>query len=249
MADALKPFHKIDEDIDTLAIAIEDFTDRLQSFVERERTFTRDASHELRTPLAVLSGSIDLLRQMESFSEKGDKVVVRMRQTIVDMASLLETLLMLAREDDGKLESVSININELLQNVIADTKGAFDHSDTEVKVINHAQFEVTAPNKVLNILFTNLLKNAMHHGQGAPVTVSVERSCVTISDRGPGMSEDMIRKAFQPFYRGVSDDKGHGLGLSIVHRLCQRFAWQISMKSESGEGTSVSVTFPNSKEV
>jgi signal transduction histidine kinase len=249
LADALKPFHKIDEDVDTLAIAIEDFNDRLQSFVERERTFTRDASHELRTPLAVLNGSIDVLQQMEKFSEKGDSVVLRMRQTIADMASLLETLLMLVREDDGQLEVVSIDINELLQKVSDDTKSALEVSAAQVEIINHARIEVTAPNKVLNILFTNLLKNALHHGKGASVTVDVNRSSVTISDRGPGMSEDMIAKAFQPFYRGVSDDKGHGLGLSIVKRLCERFAWQLVMQSEPGQGTSVTVSFPNSREV
>ena len=199
LADALKPFHKIDEDIDTLAIAIEDFTDRLQSFVERERTFTRDASHELRTPLAVLNGSIDVLRQMEKFSEKGDTVVARMRQTVMDMAALLETLLILAREDDGKLESVSTDINQLLHKVIADTKGALEESTTQVEIINHARFAVTAPDKVLNILFTNLLKNALHHGRGSAVTLTVESDSVTVSDGGPGMSEDMIQKPASHF--------------------------------------------------
>ncbi|MVF13224.1 HAMP domain-containing histidine kinase [Ketobacter sp. MCCC 1A13808] len=249
---ALKPFHEVDADIDSLATAIEHFTFRLQSFVERERTFTRDASHELRTPLAVLKGSLDVLDQMETFTEKGATVVMRMRQTIDDMVSLSETLLMLAREDDGKLDKVNIVINDLIATLVTGvvasvSEGVQETRSTAIDVVNESRFEVLAPDKVLNILFTNLLKNALVHGAGAAVTIRIGAESVTVQDEGPGMNSEMQKKVLQPFYRSANDGKGHGLGLSIVDRLCQRFGWQLEIASEPGKGSAITVYFPRAR--
>ena len=50
-------------EVDVMIDAIDSFTERLDTFIERERIFTRDASHELRTPIAVFKGSLDLLQR------------------------------------------------------------------------------------------------------------------------------------------------------------------------------------------
>ncbi len=252
LASDLRPFHSIDADIDTLATSIEHFAARLHSFIERERTFTRDASHELRTPLAVLKGSMDVLEQVETFSTQGQGVILRMRKTVQDMEELIETLLLLAREEDTQLEVSPILLNDLLPTIIAQTQRALGAEDDLVILEQNTLLEVPASSKVLTILMTNLLRNAIHHGaspESPPGSVSVRISdhAVTVTDTGPGMDEEQMRKAFQPFYRGSSDGQGHGLGLTIVKRLCHRFGWQLEPHSAVGQGMTISIRFPEAR--
>ncbi|WP_020406043.1 sensor histidine kinase [Hahella ganghwensis] len=252
LASDLRPFHAVDADIDALATSIEHFAARLQLFIERERTFTRDASHELRTPLAVLKGSMDVLEQMESFSSRGQGVLVRMRKTVQDMEGLIETLLLMAREEDNQQDSTPILLNDLVPTIISQTQHALGVAEDTVTFEQHTLLEVSAPSKVLTILLTNLLRNAIRHGIPAGekpggVTVIIEDQTIAVKDTGQGMDEEQMRQAFQPFYRGTADGEGHGLGLAIVKRICQRFAWELKAHSGVGKGTKVTIEFPQGK--
>jgi signal transduction histidine kinase len=87
-------------EVDVMIDAIDSFAERLDTFIERERIFTRDASHELRTPIAVFKGSLDLLQRKSDRSEDDEKAFARMRRTVEDMEGLIETLLLLARGEE-----------------------------------------------------------------------------------------------------------------------------------------------------
>ena len=76
--------------------------------------FTRDAGHELRTPVAVFKGSLELLEQVEDRPAFEKKALMRMRRTVSDMESLLQTLLMLAREEDTASPSEDVDVNQVV---------------------------------------------------------------------------------------------------------------------------------------
>ncbi|MGH8147017.1 MAG: sensor histidine kinase, partial [Rhodanobacteraceae bacterium] len=62
---------------------------------------------------------------------------------------------------------------------------------------------------------------------------------------GSGMSEEDLERAFQPFYRGSrTGGKGHGIGLAIVRRIADRYAWQVMLESTPGMGTTATAHFP-----
>lgn len=243
LTQALAPFHQVDVDIAALATAIEHFASRLQLFIERERSFTRDASHELRTPLAVLKGSLDVLDQMGPVSERNEQVTKRMRDTVSEMENLIETLLLLAREEDNALPADSINLNLMLPTIANTLRGALADRNPDIRQQDLAQLSVVAPPRILTILFSNLIRNAVIHGEGSVVQVIIQSSSVAIKDQGPGMTEAQLQKAFQPFYRGTQGTPGHGLGLTIVKRLCRRFQWTLDARSEPGVGTTITVDF------
>lgn len=238
----LQPFHAIDADIDALTTALEHFTHRLQSFLERERSFTRDASHELRTPLAVLRGSLDVLDQQEQFSGASEKVIARMRNTLKDMEGLIETLLLLAREESEPLPAEPNLLNALIPDVIQQLKRSLREQAIEINVQENNPLQVFAPVKVLNIILNNILRNALVHG-GSKVDVLISGNAVTVKDYGPGMDKEQVERIFQPFFRGETSAEGHGLGMAIIKRLCDRFGWQISIYSAPGAGTAITVSF------
>jgi signal transduction histidine kinase len=61
------------------------------------------------------------------------------------------------------------------------------------------------------------------------------------------MEQQQLEKVFDPFYRVNADGNGHGLGLTIVKRLCNQFGWALTIRSKPGEGTCISVSFPKRK--
>lgn len=235
----------------TMIDALDHFTERLTAFVERERTFTRDASHELRTPLAVLKGSLDLLQRSEARPSGDADALMRMRRTVADMEALIETLLLLAREDEVSTPSEPVAVNDVVTHEL-ELLGQLAHrSGNQLKVTENAALRIPAPRKAVGILVSNLLRNALSYTRDGVVEVEVHERGVRIKDTGIGMSDDDLDRVFEPFFRADSaretdaerGSSGHGLGLSIVRRLCAQYGWKLGVESAPGHGTVVDVTF------
>ena len=61
------------------------------------------------------------------------------------------------------------------------------------------------------------------------------------------MSQHQLEHVFEPFYRAHADSNGHGLGLTIVTQLCNRYGWKLKIRSKQGEGTRITVVFPKAR--
>lgn len=260
LADAVRSFDfqegnfnafRLDEFVDTsdpevlaLMNAMEQFSSRLERFVARERNFTRNASHELRTPLAVIKANLELLQKFPDLPKR-DEVIERMSRTVRDMESLVETLLILARESESKLAWSSVVLNDLVAEQFDQVRRALNKPGIETRLTADCLLETEAPERVLGIIFHNLLRNAITFTDAGEVSVHIDEHSVQIRDTGCGMSEADLERAFEPFYRAHDrSNEGYGLGLAIVSRLCRRFGWPLEVDSELGAGTLFRVNFP-----
>jgi signal transduction histidine kinase len=231
----------------TLINAFNQFIHRLESFIQRERNFTRNASHELRTPLAVLRSNLQLLSRQTDPDSRA-RTLERMDRTVRDMESLVETLLILARESESRLNWSSVVLNDMLADMLDQIAATFDRPNLSTGVRANGLLEIKAPERVLAIVFTNLLRNALNYTEEGHVYVLIDRHGVTVQDTGCGMSEADLERMFEPFYRGHDrSNEGYGLGLSIVRRLCDRFGWNLHADSELGAGTEIRVEFPQAR--
>ncbi|HKL53600.1 MAG TPA: HAMP domain-containing sensor histidine kinase [Wenzhouxiangellaceae bacterium] len=236
-----------DPEVLALVNAFEQFTTRLERFVARERNFTRNASHELRTPLAVLKANLDLVRKNPE-SPRLPATIERMSRTVRDMESLVETLLLLARESESKLSWSSVVLNDLVADQLEQVEKAIDRPSVKTEFHADCLLETEAPERVLGIIFHNLLRNAMTFTEDGTVSVHIDRHSVTIRDTGCGMTEEDLERVFEPFYRAHDrSNEGYGLGLAIVARLARRFGWPLEVESEVGAGTSFRVSFPKAR--
>ena len=119
----------------------------------------------------------------------------------------------------------------------------------QILVKQDAQLTIQAPVRVVQILVTNLIKNAITYTQRGQVEVLIGPRSIRVSDSGVGMTAEELKQAFEPFYRSVQareSSKGHGLGLSIVRRLVSQFGWHVDAQSEPGHGTTIEVGFVTS---
>lgn len=226
-----------DVETDALVDAIEAFVERIGQFVVRERNFTRYASHELRTPLAVIKGSIANLQQLHN-DEKSQRQLQRMATTVSDMEALLETLLLLAREENLQQDAEAICVNDLGALVLDQLRLSQPASGVTLQQQNQGFLHVHAPQRLLSIVLINLLKNALAHTRAGHVKLIVDNRGFSVEDTGSGIAANDFEHIFAPFYRSSTNtEKGYGLGLSIVQKIADQLGWTISVQSEEGKGS------------
>lgn len=236
---------KVDGEVRVLAESLKEFTQRLKKQLQREREFTHDVSHELRTPLAVICGSLEILEKQKPVSPLQQRAISRMQTTSNDMLSLIETLLVLARDSEtSEQPSEHIEINQLLPPLIQQTNRTHNADQhVEITLQETATFEVNAPSQAVNIVIGNLLQNACNYTDKGKIVVEVKAGSISVSDTGSGIAEDALERIQQPFQRSNNQVDGYGLGLDIVRRLCERFGWELNMNSQINQGTEVTVNF------
>jgi signal transduction histidine kinase len=248
--DALLPENlpvRADGDVESLAYALHGFATRLEEFVERERAFTRDASHELRTPLTVIKASADMLTDEDSppFTQRTAERILR---AVRDMESLIDSFLILARESDSGLPEEEFSVNDVVHEEIERAEPLCEGKPVHILREERAALVLYSSPRAFSVLIGNLIRNACQYTDRGRVTVTVESDRVVVRDTGSGMSEQELKRAFVSFFRGDQGrGSGHGIGLTIVKRLADRFGWEVGMSSEEGVGTTVTVTFPDAQ--
>lgn len=237
------PF-KTDDEIQLLANSIVHLGERLDSFIERERNFTRDASHELRSPLTVIRIASDMLLSEQGLTPTTEKSVLKIKRAADDMEDLTEAFLLLARESDNALSADEVCINEIIDEEV-DRAQAFNRTKKiPINVSSTGRLLIPAADKVVSVLLGNLIRNAILYTEHGHIDITVTHSSVIIKDSGIGMPEDQVEQIFSPFYRGNNTAAvGHGVGLTIVKRLSDRFGWPLKIDSAPEKGTCIEIQF------
>lgn len=237
-----------DEDVAVLADALYQFAQRLESYVERERNFTRDVSHELRSPLTVLKMAADMLMNEPGIRESGRRSIERIKRAATDMEELVQAFLLLARESDRSLPAESVSINEVVGEEIEKSWLLIEGKPIEIRVQEHHGLAVEASRKVLSVMLGNLIRNAFSYTDAGRVDIEISDRRFTIQDSGIGIPAPDVENIFKPYFRaGGRQRGGHGVGLTIVKRFSDRFGWPVEIQSTPGEGTRVSVEFANAE--
>ena len=183
----------------------------LKEAFERERAFTRYASHELRNPLATLQAQLDAL---EAGVIPKEEALKEGRQALARMRSILDGLLLLAREPRAELEPLPLR--PLVEAAVRALPEAA-RSRVEVDLPDEEPW-VLADEGLFSRALENLLQNALKHGEGrVRVTARPEGDRVElwVQDEGPGVPPELLPKLTQPFFRG-GRRPGLGLGLALA---------------------------------
>lgn len=243
--DPLRLPRDADDEVRELAEALMRYAQRLNEFVGRERDFTRDASHELRSPLTVIQLAAGMLETDPGLGESSRRAVARIGRAVRDMDELTSAFLLLARESQTGLPLEVICINDVLEEELDRARLLAADKPVESRLIATHRLFVDAPEKVLPVLLGNLLRNAFSYTDSGEVVVEIGAASVVIRDTGVGMAPGQVDAMYQPFVRGEGVRRdGHGVGLTIVRRLSDRFGWPVTIDSTLGTGTRVEIRFP-----
>ena len=233
-----------DLEVHALNDSLRTLIERVNAFVLRERNFTRDASHELRSPLTVIGLASDMLLTEQDLDRPARNSVLRIKRAATDMQELTETLLLLARESDHGVSMDEVCVNDVIREEFERSRNLIDAKPVEVEIHDSHQLKILASEKVVSVLIGNLLRNAFIYTDEGRVDIEIDQYEVRISDSGIGIPQQTLGNVFKPFVRGAPPGRrGHGVGLSIVKRLADRFGWVVQIASTEGVGTQVTVIF------
>ena len=232
-------------EVNTLSEALSGLSDRIETFLERERNFTRDASHELRSPITVIKIASEILLNDQGLGEQYRKQVERIRRNAKDMEELIETLLLLARDSESMLSSELVCINDIVTEEAERAETLLLDKYLKISYQTENRLNVIASDKVLSVMVGNIIRNAFSYTDEGEVKISVIGTSLIIEDSGIGIPGNQMDNLFRPFQHGKHRQRGgYGVGLTIVKMLSDRFNWPIRIESQPGRGTKVTISFP-----
>ena len=232
--------------------------DRAMKLSEMKSDFVSNVSHELRTPLASVRVFGELLRigrarDPEKVREYGEYIEMESRR----LSRLIDNILDFSRiESGGKTyEFVQANVEDVVESVMQTFRVRVRNAGFEVEYQGPVEPLPTVaidPDAIRQAL-NNLLDNAVKYSEDKKeISVQIIRESdavrIAVRDRGIGIARGEQRKIFDRFHRVgtglVHDVKGAGLGLSIVHHIVKAHGGKVSVESELGKGSTISIRIP-----
>ena len=255
------PLDDASDEIERLAVTLNEMIGRLEMSFGALRRFTADASHELKTPLTVLRADVE--RAMSERTSRGDRMVAleEALQETTRMADLVETLLTLARADEGRfdLHREPVALEPLVRDVFETASILGEEAGIQVTMPEPEPSTVLGDATRLRQLLLNLATNAIKYtARGGSVDLALARhgrtAAITMRDSGIGISAADLPHVFERFYRAdrarsrSSERGGFGLGLAISQWIAEAHGGAISVRSRLGRGTTFTVTLPIAEE-
>ena len=233
---------RLPTEIQPLVDAVNGALDRLEAAYAAERQFTAHAAHELRTPLAVLT-----LRLQQARTEGRSLDWPGVERDLDQMTRLVTQLLDLARKQSGHAgqDMRPVNLSRIAREAAAAILPLAEAAGRDLVVELPAAMAVRGRDGDLRDMVTNVLENALVHGQGAIRlcgAVQAGRAALRVTDEGAGVAEAMREALFERFRKAQAGSPGTGLGLAIVREVARSHGGSAAF--EPGPGCVVRVEVP-----
>jgi signal transduction histidine kinase len=225
--------------------------------LERLRdAFVAAVSHELRTPLTSISGFLEMLGDKEDeLGEAGRSYLGVIRRGTTRLQRIVEDLLLVAQIEADRLEldPVETDLAELATEAVAAALPSAAEQGIELVLDANGPLPLEADAGRLGQVLDNLVSNALKFTpSGGSVMVSAcngnGKVRLEVTDTGIGVPHEEIGQLFSRFYRASTATRraipGTGLGLVIARAIVDAHGGTISLESQEGEGTRVTVTLP-----
>lgn len=231
-----------------IVTVIRDISDE-KRLKEQKARFITVAAHELRTPISNMKTRLFLMKRQP---KKLDEHMAVTESVVNLMQNLVEHMFDLSRFERGiiKIEPEPINIQTLLSEVLQYQAPQAERQEISINLQMPTEpILISADPFRLTQVIINLIGNAINYTprqSEVSITVTQLEDAIIISfkDNGSGIDAEHIPNLFQPFYRASDDNKGAGLGLSIVHEIIKAHHGEITVESTLGVGTTFHIRLP-----
>jgi signal transduction histidine kinase/CheY-like chemotaxis protein len=204
-------------------------------------------AHELNNPLDGVYRYLSLAQRKKDNPQEVERYLGEAQKGLQKMSMTIRSLLSSA--NPLKAPPTTDNWQSLLQDAVKIMM--FQASDQRVRVSLHAprEFQQIPVDGDLYHVFVNIIKNAlqaMPHGGKLKVDgeVGPQNIAIHFQDSGAGLSTEELGQIFQPFYSTKDGTQGLGLGLPICRKILERYAGQLMVESQPGQGTRVTILLP-----
>ena len=257
----LQEQEELDEALNKLTLAQTKVTE-LQDLNQAKNDFISTVNHELRTPLTSIVGYVELIREMRETDPAADfsqyfDVLDRNAQILLHV---VESILSISRIDaaQGVRVTEKLSLNEVIDNSIFIMKPAIEHSQQSITFTATEELYVQGDPGQLSQILINVIGNANKFSpkdsaieiflDAVTMKNGIEFARIQVKDHGIGIPQDDIDNLATRFFRAKNTDSGQypgtGLGLAIVRQLIEIHGGSLSISSELGEGTTITLSIP-----
>ena len=225
-----------------------------EKLIEKQKSdFFANASHELKTPITVMQGFAEVLMNKEGMDDTSKKQLGRIYKECLRLGSLISDMLMLSKIESGDAPVRALSevaLEDIAKEVLDGLSEKAQSRNITASIVGSAK--ICADQTMIFELVENLVSNAIKYNKnGGSVTVSITETdtgvCLKVEDTGIGIEKEHLPRLCERFYRV---DKSHskriggtGLGLAIIKHICAISDAELSIESEFGVGTTVTVVF------
>nr|HPM52069.1 MtrAB system histidine kinase MtrB [Rhodoglobus sp.] len=239
-----------------MAASLQNQITRLAALSQVQQRFVSDVSHELRTPLTTIRLAGDVLYdQRESFPPATARTAELLHTQVERFELLLADLLEMSRYDAGAvdMETEPTNLVRLVEDAVHTVASLAESKGSELRVVAPGgYFEAEVDARRIRRIISNLLGNAIDHGEGRPIVIWVdsdkEAVAIAVRDYGVGMTAAAMERVFDRFWRADPSRQrttgGTGLGLAISLEDAALHGGWLQVWSAPGEGSCFRLTLP-----
>jgi two-component system, OmpR family, sensor kinase len=260
------PADEADEELSRLAETLNRMIGRLQTSFGALRRFTADASHELKTPLTVIRADVERAMHPSAGSHERMQALEEAMQEIARMSDLVDSLLTLARADEGRfdLHREALRLEPVVRDVFETALILGEDAGVTVSLPLIEDAVVLGDATRLRQLFLNLITNAIKYtprGGHVEMTLSLRNNNevgFAVRDTGVGIAAADLPHVFDRFWRadrvrsrriavegsGAAQGGGFGLGLAIAQWIAQAHGGSLTAQSRLGRGSIFTVLLP-----
>jgi signal transduction histidine kinase len=201
----------------------------------QQKQFVENASHEMQTPLAIIRSKLELLINQPELTEKAASLLSDITDANDRLSQMNRTLLLLAKIENNQFPDVEeINIATLLQNIINNYQNHYEGNFPTLTQNTQSEKTVIANRSLIEILLSNLIKNAVEHNQpGGAIIINLNDSELSIKNTGaePEVQTEVL---FERFRKGSHKSRTTGLGLAMVKQICLLYNYPIKYTYQNG---------------
>ena len=258
------PFLKEERNlINTLAQQLSIFIERREAEAEQQRLqgqlrhadrlatigkLAAGVAHELNEPLGNVLGFAQLIGHESELPDQVRQDLARIESAALHGREIVRKLMLFARQTPPRKDAV--NVNRIIEQALSLLETRLAGSDVVLRceldpeipeiVVDASQYVQVVINLVVNAL------QAMPEGGTLHITTSQVNGSIqlAVSDTGTGMTEDVRKQVFLPFFTTKDVDEGTGLGLAVVHGIVAAHGGHIDVTSQPGAGSRFTVTVP-----
>ena len=247
------------DELGRLAATFNDLLGRLEASLTQQRRFMADASHELRTPVATARTAASVALQQPHREEPDYRETLHIiEQQTARLSRIVDDMFTLARADAGTypLHTTPMYLDEVVDDVIRAGRVLASTKEVTIDLASTPSSSFSGDEELVRRLVVNLLDNAVRHApSGTTVSVELRNAsgayAISITDRGPGIPQEIQDRIFERFYRGdtarvrtVHGDGGAGLGLALARWIANVHGGDVSLTRSSEHGTTFTAFLP-----
>ena len=246
------------DELGRLALTLNQMWTRLERSFVALRRFTADASHELKTPLTVVRAGVERAITRPDVPQETLAALEETLQEVNRMTELLESLLTLARADEGRadLHREPVDLREIIEEAGETGELLAEHAGVGIEIrLPPDPLVVAVDRSRMRQLALNLIENAVKYTpRGGQVSVELGSSdgrvTFSVADTGIGIAPGDLPHVFDRFWRAdsartrTSERAGTGLGLAICKWIAEAHGGTIEVQSRPGRGTTFTVGIP-----